>query len=81
MSGTLMSLLIVESVLTAAAITMFVYRSMLDLKEEDQIVLHDSEAHLAREQDTIRQKVNMLTRYIRVVSVLWGGLAVVIFAR
>jgi hypothetical protein len=73
------TLLIVESVLTAAAVVMFLYRGMLDMKEEDHLILDDAEAHLAREQAAIRQKVTALTKYIKVVSVVWGVLAVVIF--
>lgn len=79
MSGTFMTLLIVESVLTAAAIVMFLYRGMLDLKEEDHLILDDAEAHLARGQATIRQRVAMLSKYLKVIGVVWSVLAVVLF--
>jgi len=79
MSGTFTSLVIVESVLTAAAILMVVYRSMLDMKEEDHLILDDAESHLAREQKTIRSKATTLGRYLKVIGVAWGVLAVVIF--
>ena len=79
MSETIMSLLIVESVLTAAAIVMFLYRGMLDMKEEDHIILDSAEAHLAREQDSIRRKVDTLSRYIKVVGIVWSVLLVVLF--
>jgi hypothetical protein len=79
MSGTFTSLVIVESVLTAAAIMMVLYRGMLDMKEEDHLILDDAESHLAREQKTIRSKVTMLSRYLKVIGVAWGVLAVVIF--
>ena len=39
MSGTFMSLLVLEAGLTAAAVLMFLYRGMLDMKEEDHIIL------------------------------------------
>ena len=39
MNGTFMGLVIVEAVLTAAAIVMFLYRGMLDMKEEDHLIL------------------------------------------
>ena len=80
MDGTFTSLLIVETVLTAAVIGMFLYRSMLDLKEEDQLILDDAESHLAREQATIRHKVNILSKYIKRIGVAWGILAVAIFS-
>ena len=79
MSGTFTSLVIVESVLTAAAILMVLYRSMLDMKEEDHLILDDAESHLAREQKTIRSKATTLSRYLKVIGVAWGVLAVVIF--
>ena len=66
-----MSLVVFEAVLTGAAIVMFLYRGMLDMKEEDHIILDNAEAHLAREQDEIRHKVNVVSRYLRVVTVLW----------
>jgi len=71
MNGTFMSLVVFEAVLTGAAIVMFLYRGMLDMKEEDHIILDNAEAHLAREQDQIRHKVNVISRYLRVVAVLW----------
>lgn len=79
MNGTFMSLVIVEAVLTAAAIVMFLYRGMLDMKEEDHIILDNAEAHLAREQDAIRRKVTALSKYIKVLSIIWGVLLVAIF--
>ena len=79
MNGAFTSLLIVEVVLTACAVTMFLWRGFLDMKEEDHLALDDAGSHLAREQAAIRQRVTSLSRYIKVVSVVWGVLAVVIF--
>ncbi|HYR90214.1 MAG TPA: hypothetical protein VE422_39440 [Terriglobia bacterium] len=79
MNGTLLSLLIVESVLTAIVVVMFLYRGMLDLKEEDHVILNDAESHLAREQKTIRHKLAILSRYLKVAGVAWSVLAVAIF--
>ncbi len=79
MSGTVTSLLILESILTAIAAVMFAYRAMLDMKEEDHIVLDAAESHLAREQASIRQKVMILSKYIKVVGIVWSVLLVVIF--
>ena len=59
MNGTFMSLVIAEAVLTGAAIIMFLYRGMLDLKEEDRLILGSAEAHLAREQAVIRHKLKI----------------------
>jgi hypothetical protein len=58
---------------------MFVYRSMLDMKEEDHLVLDAAESHLVREQDSIRRKVTAVSRYIKIVGIAWTLLLVVIF--
>ena len=79
MSGTFTSLVIAEAVLTGAAIIMFLYRGMLDLKEEDHLILDNAEAHLAREQAAIRHKLNVISRYLKVVGVLWSVLLLAIF--
>ena len=80
MNGTFMSLLVVEAVLTGAAILMFLYRGMLDMKEEDHIILDNAEAHLAREQASIRRKVTVLSKYLKVVAVVWAVLLLTIGA-
>jgi hypothetical protein len=80
MNGTFTSLLILESVVTAMAVVMFLYRGMLDMKEEDHIILDDAENHLAREQASIRHKVTVVSRYIKVLGVTWSVLLVVIFS-
>ena len=80
MNGTFTSLVVAEAVLTGAAILMFLYRGALDMKEEDHIILGNAEAHLAREQEAIRHKVTVLTRYIKFIAVAWGILLLAIFA-
>ena len=80
MNGTFMSLVILEAVLTGAAILMVLYRGVLDMKEEDHLILDNAEAHLAREQDSIRRKVTVLTRYLKVVAIVWGVLLLAIGA-
>jgi hypothetical protein len=59
---------------------MFLYRGVLDMKEEDHLILDNAEAHLAREQDSIRRKVTVLTRYLKVVAIVWGVLLLAIGA-
>lgn len=78
MSGAFTSLLVVEIVITAVAVAMFLWRGMLDMKEEDHLILDDAEAHLAREQAAIRQRVTALSRYIKVLGIAWSVLAVVL---
>ena len=80
MTGTFTTLLIVEIAITAVFIAMWLWRSFLDMREDDHLVLDDAEAHLQREQAAIRSRVNTLSRYIKVAGVAWGLLAVVIVA-
>ena len=80
MSGTFMSLVVLEAALTALAVVMFLYRGMLDMKEEDHLVLDAAEAHLVREQDSIRHKVSALSRYLKVIAVARGVLLFAIFS-
>ena len=79
MNGTFMSLVVVEAVLTGAAVLMFLYRGMLDMKEEDHIILDSAESHLAREQDSIRRKVEVISKYLKLVGVAWAVLLVALF--
>ena len=78
MAGTLTNLLFVEIGVTALAIAILIWRSFMDMKEDDHLILDEAEAHLDREQALIRQKVNKLTRYLHVVGVVWSVLAVVL---
>ncbi len=78
MNGTFMSLLVLEAVLTGAAIVLFLYRGMLDMKEEDHLILDNAEAHLARDQAAIRHKVDVLSRYIKFLGIAWGILLLAI---
>ena len=80
MNGTFMSLVVVEAVLTGAAILMFLYRGVLDMKEEDHLVLDSAEAHLSRDQAEIRRKVDLISKYLKVVAIVWGALLLAIFA-
>ena len=80
MNGTFMSLVVVEAVLTGAAILMFLYRSVLDMKEEDHLILDSAELHLAREQDSIRRKAAALGHYLKVVGIVWAVLLLAIGA-
>src|SRR6185295_15314834 len=72
MTGTFTSLLIVEIVLTAAFVAMWLWRSFLDMREDDHLVLDEAEAHLQREQASIRSRVTMLSRFLKVAGVAWG---------
>lgn len=76
MGGTVTALLVVEIALTAIVLVMWMWRSFLDMKEDDHLMLDDAEAHLQREQAAIRAKVNSLSRFIKVCAVMWLVVAV-----
>ena len=79
MNATFMSLVVVEAIVTGFAVVMFLYRGMLDMKEEDHLILDSAEAHLAREQASIRHKVDTVSKYLKLVGVIWAVLLVAIF--
>lgn len=68
--STLIELLIVWGVLTAALIVLLIYRGTLTMHEDDQLFLGDSEAHMAREQVEIMAKVNKLGPFVKVLGTL-----------
>ena len=65
---TLFVLLIVWGVLTAALIALLIYRGTLTMHEDDQLFLGESEAHMAREQVEIMEKVNKLGPLLKVLG-------------
>jgi hypothetical protein len=71
MGGTVTALLAVEIGLTAVVLVMWMWRSFLDMKEDDHLLLDDAESHLQREQAAIRAKVNSLNRFIKVCAIMW----------
>ena len=68
--STLIELLIVWGVLTAALIALLIYRGTLTMHEDDQLFLGDSEAHMAKEQMEIMAKVNKLGPFVKVLGAL-----------
>src|SRR5256885_15190587 len=72
MNGIFMGLVVLEAVLTGAIAVMFIYLSMLGMKEENQLILDNAEAHLMRGQDSIGKKVSVLSRYLKLAGVAWG---------
>lgn len=79
MDGTVPVLIVVQLVLTALVLAMWIWRGFLDMKEDDHLVLDEAESHLQREQAAIRAKVNSLSKYIKVFGIMWVALAVVTF--
>jgi hypothetical protein len=75
---TLFELVTAWSVLTVALIILLIYRGTLTMHEDDQLFLGDSEAHMAKEQFEIIQKVNRLGPFVKILGTLSGVLVLAI---
>lgn len=71
---TLFELVVAWGALTAVLIALLIYRGTLTMHEDDQLFLGDSEAHMAREQVEIMQKVNRLGPFVKVLGTASGVL-------
>jgi hypothetical protein len=70
--STLFELVIAWGVLTGLLIALLIYRGTLAMHEDDQLFLGESEAHMAREQVEIMQKVNRLGPFVKVLGTASG---------
>jgi hypothetical protein len=76
--GTLQMLLIAWGVITSILICVFIYRSTLETREEDQIFLDAAGESMATEQRAIVARIEKLSRPLVALTVLSGALLVVI---
>jgi hypothetical protein len=65
-------------VITSILICIFIYRSTLETREEDQIFLDAAGDSMAREQRAIVARIEKLSRPLVALTVLSGALLVVI---
>ena len=70
--STLFELVVAWGVLTAALIAVLIYRGTLTMREDDQLFLGESEAHMQREQLEIMQKVTRLGPFVKVLGTASG---------
>lgn len=72
--GPLAYMVMVWGVVTSVLVVLVVYRATLSSREDDQIIISQTEAHIAAEQKAIIDKVSALSRPIVALSVTSGVL-------
>ncbi|PYV32029.1 MAG: hypothetical protein DMG22_14780 [Acidobacteria bacterium] len=76
--GLLNGLLAVWGVLTGLLALLLIYRGVVGIHEEDQLILDPAESHMAEEQKEIVQKIEKVRPYVYVLSAASGVLLLVI---
>jgi hypothetical protein len=71
-------LLIVWSAITAVLVLLLIWRSLVGMREEDQIFLDETEDRLAKEQRQIIAKLQRITTYAKGLGFASGTLLLVI---
>ena len=66
------------SVVTVALATLLIIRSLIGMKEDDQLFLDPAEAMLEAEQKEVLNKLNHLEPYVRAFAIGSGGLLLAI---
>jgi len=74
--GTLQMLLLAWGVITAILVCMWIYRSALENREEDQIFLDAAGDSMARDQAALVTRIEKLSRPIMALMVVSGLLLV-----
>jgi hypothetical protein len=78
LSSTLLTLMIIWGVVTAALICLLIYRGTLEAHEEDQIFLDAAGDSMAREQQAIVLRIEKLGRPITMLIIASSALLLVI---
>ena len=74
----LTTLLIVWAVLTAVLILLLIYRGTLNMHEDDQLFLDESQAHMAKEQEELMVRMHRLQPWVRIFGACSAALIVII---
>jgi Tfp pilus assembly protein PilN len=78
MGSTMFVLIVAWSIVTVALILMWIYRSTLENREEDQIFLDAAQESMAREQRAIVARIEKLSKPITSLIVASSALLLVI---
>ncbi|HEU4416941.1 MAG TPA: hypothetical protein VFT65_19280 [Candidatus Angelobacter sp.] len=71
-------LVILWSGLTIVLFVLLIYRSTLEMHEDDQLFLGNSEAHMAKEQEELLVKMGKIQSWLRICGAGSAVLTVVI---
>jgi len=71
-------LLFVWGGLTVVLVGLMIYRSTLEMHEDDQLFLNDSESHMQAEQAELQVRMNKITPFVRIFGAASGMLVLVI---
>ena len=71
-------LLIAWGGFTLVLVLLLIYRSTLNMQEDDQLFLDEAESHMQKEQEELLGKMNKLQPYVRGFGAASGVLGLVI---
>jgi hypothetical protein len=72
----LSAILILWGVVTAVLVVLLIYRSMISMKEDDQLFLDSAQSNLEQEQREVRTRLDRLTPYTKILGATSGLLLV-----
>ncbi len=68
--------LILWGIITAVLAVLLIYRSLISMKEDDQLFLDSAASNLEREQQEVRLRLDRVTPYAKVLGIASGLLLV-----
>ena len=68
--------LVLWGVVTALLVALLIYRSLISMKEDDQLFLNSAASNLEKEQEQVRTRLARLTPYTRILGATSGLLLV-----
>jgi hypothetical protein len=71
-------LLIAWGAFTLVLIILLIYRATLNMQEDDQLFLNESESHMQKDQEELLGKMHKLQPFVRGFGAISGVLALVI---